>query len=120
MSQVIKTDKNAVIKALVEFHEKFNSTSDRERKIEMLREMATRLFGNCRDQKLWFRRQFNSKKKKFNWGQCRVCGVKAQLVHHVIQVQNGGHNHRRNLVPLCHSCHAEIHPWLKIRCVSEG
>lgn len=33
--------------------------------------------------------------------------------HHVVEVQNGGSNARRNLVPLCFKCHQALHPWLK-------
>lgn len=32
--------------------------------------------------------------------------------HHVIQVQHGGSNAPRNLVHICHRCHAAVHPWL--------
>jgi 5-methylcytosine-specific restriction endonuclease McrA len=45
---------------------------------------------------------------------CFVCGLRAYAWHHVIQVQNGGTNHRGNLVPLCEMCHAEVHPWLEV------
>lgn len=33
--------------------------------------------------------------------------------HHVIQVQHGGSNAPRNLVPLCAWCHKRVHPWLE-------
>jgi len=44
---------------------------------------------------------------------CFVCGKQGRARHHIIQLQNGGINARRNLVILCEPCHAEIHPWLK-------
>lgn len=35
--------------------------------------------------------------------------------HHIIQVQHGGSNSARNMVPLCQWCHQRVHPWLEIR-----
>ncbi len=32
--------------------------------------------------------------------------------HHIIEIQNGGSNHTRNLVPICFPCHQALHPWL--------
>lgn len=46
-------------------------------------------------------------------GPCVACGLPAQVVHHIIMIVNGGPNIRRNTVPLCNSCHTEVHPWLK-------
>lgn len=45
---------------------------------------------------------------------CFVCAAKdVRLVrHHVVQIQNGGSNHYRNLIAICQHCHAQIHPWL--------
>lgn len=34
--------------------------------------------------------------------------------HHIIEVQNGGSNVVRNLVPLCFACHKVLHPWLTV------
>ena len=49
-------------------------------------------------------------------GRCWACAESALLVnHHVIQIQNGGHSWHLNLVKICGSCHAAIHPWLKAR-----
>lgn len=44
---------------------------------------------------------------------CFVCGLWARLRHHIIQLQHGGSNSKKNIVALCDDCHAEIHPWLK-------
>lgn len=44
---------------------------------------------------------------------CFVCGCPGFNRHHLIQLQHGGINSRRNLVILCDPCHAEVHPWLK-------
>lgn len=43
---------------------------------------------------------------------CFVCGGMATVRHHIITLQNGGTNNRRNVVSLCAPCHALIHPWL--------
>lgn len=32
--------------------------------------------------------------------------------HHVITIGHGGSSTPRNLVPLCHRCHRDVHPWL--------
>src|SRR3990167_8333799 len=44
---------------------------------------------------------------------CWVCqNVAATARHHIIQVQHGGGNDRRNIVPICNGCHAAIHYWM--------
>lgn len=43
---------------------------------------------------------------------CFCCSDPATVRHHIIQLQHGGHNSRKNIVSLCSPCHAEIHPWL--------
>ena len=43
------------------------------------------------------------------------CNTTARLyLHHVIEIQNGGSNAMRNLVPLCFACHKTLHPWLTV------
>lgn len=46
---------------------------------------------------------------------CYVCGARAALRHHVKPLAGGGRNKRNNIVPLCQSCHADIHPHLSVR-----
>lgn len=62
------------------------------------------------------REQFNAAKHKLHpwrrFGSCFACGANATARHHIIQLQNGGINSKKNLVSLCDACHAEIHPWL--------
>lgn len=108
-----RADREAMMQYLAGFWRQFNNANKTE-KLRLLKSAASRYFGGCRKQNLSNRRKFNNKKKKFDWGLCLVCGVHAELLHHVIQIQNGGHNHRKNLAPLCNDCHAEIHPWLKV------
>jgi len=43
---------------------------------------------------------------------CFVCLGQAHCRHHIIQMQNGGLNSKKNLVSLCHECHSAIHPWM--------
>lgn len=43
---------------------------------------------------------------------CYVCDNGADVRHHVITLQNGGRNKNNNIVPLCYSCHAKVHPHL--------
>ena len=43
---------------------------------------------------------------------CFVCGNMAEVRHHIIQLQSGGQNSKRNIVSLCKRCHKAIHPWL--------
>lgn len=53
------------------------------------------------------------KRHKRLFGQpCIVCKSKASQRHHIIQVQHGGRNDKRNVVPICKDCHCKIHPWL--------
>lgn len=58
--------------------------------------------------------KFNKNKKyKRLWGRaCIVCGCPASHRHHIIQLQNGGRNHKLNIVAICPSCHKKIHDWL--------
>ena len=44
---------------------------------------------------------------------CFVCNQQPYERHHIIQLQNGGTNSRRNIIALCSLCHDSIHPWLK-------
>lgn len=49
---------------------------------------------------------------------CWACGSKATARHHIIQLQNGGINSRKNIVSLCEECHAAVHPWLKVTVIT--
>ena len=44
---------------------------------------------------------------------CFICRCPAEVRHHIIQIQNGGINAKRNIVSLCRACHIKIHPWIK-------
>jgi hypothetical protein len=44
---------------------------------------------------------------------CWVCKTnKATCQHHIIQIKNGGYDSGINRIPICDSCHIEIHPWM--------
>ena len=47
-------------------------------------------------------------------GRCFACGSQPKRlhIHHIIQVQHGGRNTEKNLVPICGKCHRAIHPWM--------
>jgi hypothetical protein len=45
--------------------------------------------------------------------ECYCCDRPARIRHHVTPLNRGGRNKNNNIVPLCHGCHAEVHPWLK-------
>ena len=60
------------------------------------------------------REQFRKAKRlrnKFRWP-CFVCGGEAEARHHIIELRHGATNSKRNVIPICHACHAKIHPWL--------
>jgi hypothetical protein len=44
---------------------------------------------------------------------CWCCAAKAQVLHHIVQVQHGGGTGDDARVPLCKGCHAVVHPWLR-------
>jgi 5-methylcytosine-specific restriction endonuclease McrA len=51
---------------------------------------------------------------RLNRDRCFGCRQAGQLYHHhLIEIQNGGSNQIRNLVPLCFVCHKVLHPWLE-------
>jgi len=64
-----------------------------------------------------YKRRRRSPKYSRNWrlaivSPCWVCGTRSTARHHIIQVQHGGGNDCRNIVPICDGCHAEVHPWM--------
>ena len=54
---------------------------------------------------------------------CFICGDDSRSLHqhHVIQLQHGGSNTRRNIVNLCYRHHAALHPWMPaVSCRARG
>lgn len=90
----------------------------KERTLELLRSMAGFNPGFRHRMALEdLRSDFDRRKKKIHRLEshqvCFACGAPATCRHHLIQLQKGGPNTKRNVVSLCNQCHAEIHPWLK-------
>lgn len=40
---------------------------------------------------------------------CEICGAKAEEVHHLIPICEGGKHTDKNLMSLCHDCHKYQH-----------
>ena len=41
---------------------------------------------------------------------CAACGRLADIRHHIITLHHGGDNRSKNIVALCNTCHAIVHP----------
>lgn len=92
----------------------------KELKLEKLREWAEIAIPYQKQASLEERReQFNEIKSVMHklWitknDCCFVCLGRPDGRHHIIQLQNGGINSKKNVVSICDCCHSEIHPWLK-------
>lgn len=54
-------------------------------------------------------------------GACWACGhARRRIFHHIIQLQHGGTNARKNTVAICEECHAHIHPHLSMPTWADG
>ena len=86
-------------------------------KIKLLLEFSNKLINYKKSKQLFEKREkFNKiKYKRHNIAshkKCFICLWQADVRHHIIQLQNGWINSKRNLISLCNSCHKEIHDWL--------
>lgn len=91
---------------------------DRQVKLATLVEFAAIVIPYRNQQTLFTRRtkfQAAVGRRRFKRKKCFVCENKASqsVRHHIIQLQYGGINSKKNIISVCRSCHAEIHPWLK-------
>ena len=109
------------------FFVKFKDAT-KERKIQTLKFFAQKRFGTVPKEQLEFKRKkfnkqlsnengtilrYKGKEGKIIIVECKVCELNNSYVrHHIIQLQNGGHNGRKNRIALCEKCHNEVHPWL--------
>lgn len=96
------------------------SKKGQDKKLKFLREYSNIVFIFKNGMSLAEKRQKFLKRKKYKGylrrGFCFVCGIRTDLIrHHIIQLQNGGYNSKRNIVVLCENCHSDVHPWLKIK-----
>lgn len=58
--------------------------------------------------------KIRGKKHYGNHKSCFVCKeYKADYQHHIIMLINGGYDNGINRIPICHSCHIQIHSWMK-------
>jgi len=94
----------------------------KEFKLKILKEYAEKSYSFKRRMPLGKRReQFKNNRRlrnKFRWP-CFVCGSEAEARHHIIELQGGATNSKRNVIPICHQCHALIHPWLSGKSLSK-
>ena len=66
---------------------------------------------------------YEQRRKKSHWvrseWRCWICGEKAQVQHHILQVQNGGYDNGINRIGICNVCHAKLHSWMMDRVVQD-
>jgi hypothetical protein len=94
---------------------KFWKAFNRSDKISLLKEYSEKRYYDS-PQIYLIRKNFNTNiyiKKGFR-SRCYVCGYFPTIPHHIIQIQNGGLNIKKNIIRICHECHAKIHPWIKV------
>ena len=96
---------------------KLNSSFPREEKLSELVGMASMRLPYKHQQPTATRREkFNKVRARICRDKigtpCFVCEQPGYNRHHIIQLQNGGLNSRRNLVILCDDCHELVHPWM--------
>jgi HNH endonuclease len=93
-----------------------SAISTMQEKLKALKTIAYRQYARVSKKKLRRKRKkFDRRKRsilRIRGSECFVCGAPAQVRHHVIQLQNGGHNADLNVIPVCRGCHASIHPWM--------
>ncbi len=111
---------------LLEFWKRFGGKPNRaaihnyptQEKLEVLIEYSRlKIQYDCQIPLKVRRERFNKDKHVIHpfrkFGKCFACGKAARDRHHIIQIQNGGINSKKNLVSLCGECHETIHPELR-------
>lgn len=108
---------------LVTFWDRFGGRKNKgvgfakQDKLAALIELSQVKIPYVRQQPIEVRRDdFNESKTALHpwrrFGNCFACGAPATDRHHIVQLQNGGINSKKNLVSLCANCHGQIHPWM--------
>lgn len=101
---------------LTQFHDEFSGSYSAEQAIEAMRELGTVVIKDKKHKPYKERVNFERAKKvriSMKLGkQCFACSGSPQCRHHLVWIKHGGKNHKRNIVTLCYSCHAAVHPWL--------
>jgi hypothetical protein len=61
----------------------------------------------------WMRAHYRDRRARGFWqslGQCWLCEhATAKHRHHILPIENGGRNIKKNIVPLCVACHRSVH-----------
>jgi 5-methylcytosine-specific restriction endonuclease McrA len=82
--------------------------------ISHLKENCKNVPDNVRDGR---RLAFNQTKEKIfpltSGIRCYLCGLEADIRHHVVPLKKGGTNKINNIVPLCNPCHCKVHPHMR-------
>ena len=94
-----------------EYLDNFWKSAQTENRLKLLKKYA--VISVCNSESWTVRRSQFKENKLVKAKSCFVCNQKPYERHHIIQLQNGGTNEKRNIVALCTLCHDNIHPWLK-------
>ena len=99
-------------RTLREFHDRAAPLTEIVDRLMLLQEFANREVQRAH---WWGYQRIRRKHLRVRRGRkCWACQWRsARVQHHIVQVQYGGGNGRRCVVPLCHGCHAVVHPWLR-------
>lgn len=114
--KIEKKSKHARAEAERMFWNQWSKANTNQEKLALLITASRRRFKlpcNMAERNARMRQLFQETKVHFalNGRKCAVCKELATARHHIFQLQNGGRNHRKNLMALCDTCHTEIHPW---------
>jgi ElaB/YqjD/DUF883 family membrane-anchored ribosome-binding protein len=110
------TASDQINKELSNFWNRFNIVGTVETKLSLLKIYSNKIFIPVASEQLKDARQQFLRNTNLRFSadtKCGVCGECYEDRHHIVQLSNGGPNIKKNLIPLCKCCHAEIHPWLK-------
>ena len=108
---------------LQSFYYYLNACTNRNSRIELLKKYASKKYEFKHRKPLEVRRInfLASAKRKLSklierakFRLCSACFNFVEIRHHIIQLQNGGDNRKKNIITLCNDCHEEIHPWLRV------
>ena len=99
--------------AIAYVHKKIYSNFEPETKIKILQKLATQEVPTKLPHHSSYSYKKQREKKHPTKKACWVCGNRGDYHHHIFPLRNGGYDNGVNRIPICHSCHKEIHEWLK-------
>lgn len=102
--------KKRIQKDVEVFYRYFNKCAKYEERIDLLKTYANKEY-NYSFNYLSNRKARTKIKKTRNCSCCLRKNIDT-ITHHIIQIQNGGINIKKNLIEICRDCHSKIHPWL--------